>query len=294
MLPQYLQLMMTFNNKGENINMENKVSLSKKDVLSAFWKWTFFSHANYNYERLQASGVLFSMSHLPKKLYPGDEKAQKAFMQRHMQFYNTEPHFGGIINGMVLSMEEARANGADIPDDAINSVKTGLMGPFAGIGDTLWQGTLQPILLAVGIGIASAGNMLGAAVFGVTEAMIMLTIAYIMYMRGYKTGKEGVQAILSGGKMKQLIAAASIMGATVLGSLTASYVKAQSTMNIPLGQAQLSLQTDILDKLFKGMIPLGITLLTLYLLKDKQLKSTTVMGILVIIGIILGVTGIVG
>lgn len=132
---------------------ENKIKLSKKDVWKAFLKWTFFSHSNYNYERLQASGILQSMSHIPEKLYPGNKEEQKKFMQRHMSFYNTEPHFGGIINGMVLAMEEERANGADIDDDAINNIKTGLMGPMAGIGDTLWQGTLQPIALAVGISI---------------------------------------------------------------------------------------------------------------------------------------------
>ena len=134
---------------------ENKIKLSKKDVWKAFLKWTFFSHSNYNYERLQASGILQSMSHIPEKLYPGNKEEQKKFMQRHMSFYNTEPHFGGIINGMVLAMEEERANGADIDDDAINNIKTGLMGPMAGIGDTLWQGTLQPIALGL-FGVAAA------------------------------------------------------------------------------------------------------------------------------------------
>ena len=76
-------------------------------------------------------------------------------MQRHMSFYNTEPHFGGIINGMVLAMEEERANGADIDDDAINNIKTGLMGTNGWNWRYLWQGTLQPIALAVGISIAS-------------------------------------------------------------------------------------------------------------------------------------------
>ena len=42
------------------------------------------------------------------------------------------------------------------------------------------------------------------------------------------------------------------------------------------------------------MIPLGITLLTLYLLKNKKMKSTYVMLILVIIGAVLGLTGILG
>lgn len=273
---------------------EKRVTLSKKDVLKAFWKWTFFSHSNYNYERLQASGVLQSMSHLPEKLYPDDPEEQKKFMERHMTFYNTEPHFGGIVNGMVIAMEEERANGAEITDDAINSVKTGLMGPMAGIGDTLWQGTLTPILLAVGISIASGGNVMGAVAFSVLMAAIMLPIAYFMYMRGYKTGKTGVEAILSGGKMKQLISAASIMGATVLGSLTANYVNAASTMKIKVGATKLALQADVLDKLLKGMLPLGITLLTLYLLKDKKMKSTTVMLILAVFGAVLGLTGILG
>lgn len=273
---------------------EQKVRLSKKDVLKAFWKWTFFSHSNYNYERLQASGVLQSMSHLPEKLYPDNPEEQKKFMERHMSFYNTEPHFGGIVNGMVIAMEEEKANGAEITDEAINSVKTGLMGPMAGIGDTLWQGTLTPILLAVGISIASGGNVMGAAAFSVLMAAIMLPIAYFMYMRGYKTGKTGVEAILSGGKMKQLISAASIMGATVLGSLTANYVNAESTMKIKVGATKLALQADILDKLLKGMLPLGITLLTLYLLKNRKMKSTTVMLILAVAGALLGLTGILG
>ena len=273
---------------------QQKVKLSKKDILRAFWKWTFFSHSNYNYERLQASGVLQSMSHIPAKLYPNDLEEQKKFMQRHMCFYNTEPHFGGIINGMVLAMEEERANGANIDDDAINSIKTGLMGPMAGIGDTLWQGTLQPIALAVGISVASGGNVMGAVIFTLIMAAVMLPIGYFMYMKGYSTGKSGVEAILGGGKMKQLIQAASIMGAAVLGSLTANYVSASSNMMIKVGSSELALQSDILDKLLLGGVPLGITLLTLYLLKNRQMKSTTVMLVLVIIGLVLGGTGILG
>ena len=269
--------------------------LSKRDVFLAFLKWTFFSHSNYNYERLQASGILQSMSHLPKRLYPDDPEAQRSFMKRHMAFYNTEPHFGGIINGMVLAMEEEKANGAtELDDDAINSMKTGLMGPMAGIGDTLWQGTLQPIALAVGISIAASGSAIGALVFIAIMCAFMFPIAYFMYMKGYTTGKAGVEAVLSGGRMKQLMNAASIMGAIVLGSLTANYVTCKSSMTITVGEASLALQGDILDKLLLGGVPLGITLLTLYLLKNRQMKATRVMLILAAIGLVLGLTGIMG
>ena len=38
--------------------------LSKKDVVKAFWRWTFFSHANYNYERLEATGLVHAFKHV--------------------------------------------------------------------------------------------------------------------------------------------------------------------------------------------------------------------------------------
>ena len=46
-------------------------------------------------------------------------------------------------------MEEARANGESVSAEDINSVRTGLMGPVAGIGDTVMQGILFPILAGI-------------------------------------------------------------------------------------------------------------------------------------------------
>lgn len=271
---------------------EKKVKLSKKDVVKAFWRWTFFSHANYNYERLEATGVIHSMGPIIKKLYGDNPEELKACLLRHMQFYNTEPHFGGIINGMVIAMEEERANGAPITDDAINGIKTGLMGPFAGIGDTLWQGTLTPILLAFGISLGSQGNLMGPVVYGILMFSIMFSIAYFVWMRGYNMGKEGLEAIMGGNMMKQIITGASAMGAMVLGALSANFVNVSSPLVIKVGEVQLGLQADVLDKLFVGILPLIITLGTLYLLKNKQMKSTRVMLVLMVIGVVGGVIGL--
>ena len=100
-------------------------TLTKKDVVGSFWRWTFFSHANYNYERLAATGFVHAMAPIIEKLYGDDPEEYKAALERHMEFYNTEPHFGGVINGMVIAMEEQRANGAEISDEAINGIKIG-------------------------------------------------------------------------------------------------------------------------------------------------------------------------
>ena len=56
----------------ENESQQPKKELSKKDVTRSFWRWTFFSHANYNYERLEATGLVHSLSPIIKKLYADD------------------------------------------------------------------------------------------------------------------------------------------------------------------------------------------------------------------------------
>lgn len=267
--------------------------LSKKDVVKAFWRWTFFSHANYNYERLEATGVVFSMTPVIKKLYGDNPEEYKACIKRHMMSYNTEPHFGGVINGMVLAMEEERSNGAPISDEMINGVKTGLMGPFAGIGDTLWQGTLTPILLAFGISLGIQGNLMGPVIYTLLMFGIMFPISYFMWMKGYELGKEGIHKVIGGHLLKSIITGASALGAMVLGGLSATFVTITSPYIIKVGEVQLGLQAQILDKLFLGLMPLAVTLGTLYLLKNKKMKSTTVLGVLMAVGAVLGVIGII-
>ena len=272
-------------------NTERK-TLSKKDVVKSFWRWTFFSHANYNYERLAGTGFCHAMAPIIEKLYKDNPEEYKAAVQRHIEFYNTEPHFGGVINGMVIAMEEERANGAPISDEAINGIKTGLMGPFAGIGDTLWQGTLTPILLSIGISLASSGSLAGPLVYAVLMMGIMLSIAYYVWMTGYKLGKEGLQRILESNLIKKVITGASALGAIVMGALTAGFVSVSTPLMINIQGAGMSVQTDILDKLFRGLLPLALTLGTLYLLMNKKVKATKVMALLIVVaaaGAIIGI-----
>lgn len=230
---------------------ETKRSLTKKEVVKAFWRWTFFSHANYNYERLEATGLVFAMKPVIKKLYGDRPDEYKACIQRHMQFFNTEPHIGGVIPGIVLAMEEERANGAPITDEAINGVKTGLMGPFAGIGDTLWQGTLTPILLAFGISLGSQGNLLGPVIYTLLMFGIMFPVAYICWMKGYSLGKEGIEKILGGNQLQMLITGASAMGAIVLGALSAQFVTVKCSAIIKLGALKMNVQETVFDQLFQ-------------------------------------------
>lgn len=270
-------------------NKKDAVRLTKREVVRSFWRWTFFSHANYNYERLQATGVIHALSPVFKHLYGNDEAQMKEALQRHMQFFNTEPHFGGAILGMTIAMEEEKANGAPITSETINGLKTGLMGPLAGIGDTLWQGTLIPILLSFTIGFASKGNILmGPVLFAVLHLAIIWGIGYWSWMQGYNLGKEGIAKVLQGSLLPTVMTFAQSMGPIVIGALSATFVKVSSPLKFHLGKSMMKVQSGILDKLVLGLLPLLITLLAYYLLKRK-FKPTTVLLILVVVGLVGGI-----
>jgi PTS system mannose-specific IID component len=247
-----------------------RVELSRGDVQRAFWLWTFFSHANYNYERLQGTAFAQAMTPIIRRLYDSPEEI-KAALKRHLVFFNTEPNVGGVIHGAVIAMEEQRANGADIDDDAINAAKSGLMGPLAGVGDTITQGTITPILLSIGIGLAAAGNVLGPILYFVLEVGIMTALAYFMWMQGYDRGREGVVATLRSGLLDRVILGAGVLGNLVLGALTAQFVIVNIGPTIVAGGNPFPVQ-GIIDDLMPGLLPLLFVLLTWWLLARRRIS----------------------
>jgi len=263
---------------AETPQMEQpRVQLTRGDVQRSFWLWTFFSHANYNYERLQGTAFAQAMTPIIRKLYRNPEEI-KAALKRHLVFFNTEPNVGGVIHGAVIAMEEQRANGADIDDDAINSVKSGLMGPLAGVGDSITQGTITPILLTIGISLAGSGNVLGPILYFVLEVGIMLSLAYVMWMQGYDRGREGVISILRSGLLDRVIMGASVLGNLVLGALAAQFVVIHVSWHPVFGNdprtgkpVPFPLQ-DTLDKLLPGLLPLLFVLLTWWLIARRRVS----------------------
>ena len=98
--------------------------LTKKDLIK-HWFLGLSQECAYNYERLQATGKCAAMIHIIKKLYTTKEEISAA-LKRYLVFFNTD-HFIGTLIRICASMEEQRANGAEITDETINCLKR-LMG----------------------------------------------------------------------------------------------------------------------------------------------------------------------
>ena len=284
--------------KASVINTKARKQISKKQLRKAFLNWLFFSHSCYNYERLQGISFGQSMFSCFKDLYDSKQKIGEE-MEKHTVFFNTEPNVGTIIHGVVCAMEEERANNPDdIVPEAINAVKTGLMGPFAGIGDTIVQGILTPLFLSIAIGMAMEGNFIAPLFHVICNGGCIITINYFMWMYGYKWGRDAVTKILEGGLMDSLLLAASILGCFVMGALVALNVKVFTPLSIQLAAATakepaklMFFQGALFDAIIKGVLPMGTTLFTFRLVK-KGWSANKIMGLLSLLGFVLGALGI--
>lgn len=278
----------------ENKNKEKvqSVSLEEKDVKKSYWLWQLFSHANYNYERMQGTAVAMAMAPIIKKLYP-DQGEKAAGLKRHLTFFNTDPNFGAVILGGTIAMEEQRANGAPLTDEAINSFKTGMMGPMAGIGDSIVQGVVIPIMVAIGISMATNGNVFGSLFVLIALPIVLMAIAYNSWMYGYRLGTNAISGMLADGRMKTWISAAGIVGCTVMGALIPNYVNVKSILAFNIGNVPFNLQENLFDAIMPSLLPLAVTIL-IYFLSTKNVKTWKIMAGVVVIAFVLGALGILG
>ncbi len=261
---------------------EQKVTLTKRDILSTYFRSTFLL-GSFNFERMQSMGFCVSMIPTIKRLYSKKED-QAAALKRHLEFFNTQPWVGSAIMGVTAAMEQERANGAkDVDDAAISGVKVGLMGPLAGVGDPIFWGTLRPVLAALGAGIALTGNLLGPLLFFILINVIRALTRWYGFKYGYEKGTE-IVSDMSGGRLQKITQGASILGLFVMGSLVSKW----TTINVPLeltryknqvGEEVIVTLQGVLNDLLPGLLALLLTFFCMYLLRKKVNAMVIIFGL---------------
>lgn len=227
-------------------------------------------------------------------LYKDNPAKRKEVMKREIEFFNVHIEFGACILGMAVALEEQKAMGEEIPDEFITNLKTSLMGPLAGMGDTIWQGVVIPILLAVCIDLtrSGSGNIWGAIIYAVVIIAAAYGLSYWNFMFGYKAGSEAIMDFLEKGILNKLIKGASIMGCMVMGGLVVNYVKASCGLKVVSSTSTYDIQTSFLDAICPSILPLAVTMLVYYLMNKRRWSSLKIIGLIVVIGVVGGVTGI--
>lgn len=265
--------------------------LDKKTLTKSWLNWVSFGQQCYNYEIMQGLGFTSSMIPVIDELYKDDPEKKKEALERHLTYYNTENNWGAAVAGIVASMEEEKANGAEISDGTINSVKAALSGPLAGIGDTVTQSLVKTVLLGICCDLALNGNALGPILFFVLMSVYTLGLSNYVYFLGYKSGKSSVAKLMANGKIAAVTEALGVLGLMVVGSMIASSVTITSPLVISLGQTSVELQ-GILDTICPKLLSIA-AVFTCYKLVNKGTKPIKIIAILFIVGIVGGLLGII-
>lgn len=267
--------------------MADKIALTKKDLTKLFIRSNAVQSA-FNFERQQALGFEWAMIPIINKLYPTKEERIAGY-KRHIGYFNSHPWTCGPIFGIVASMEEKMANGEGISEENIQAVKGALMGPLAGIGDSLLWSTLRPITAGICASLALSGNGIAPLIFVVVLNVIHFGMMYCGVHMGYNFADQFMDKMESM-QIKVWMEAATILGLFVVGGLTATWLNVSTKLSYSVGDAAISLQTT-LDSILPKMLPLVCTLAVFGLLR-KGKSTTWVMFAIVIVGLILGFFGI--
>lgn len=273
--------------------MENQgiQKITEKDVRRSWLLYYVFAETGISYERLQAIGWCNSLIPIFKKLYPNKEEMSQA-LQRHLVFYNTEAVFGSVINGITIALEEQRANGAPIEEDTITSVKSGLMGPMAGIGDSLDWATFKPIIFSLGASLSATGNPIGAFVL-LLLPIIQVVIGMNLSVLGYKAGRKSLKEILGSGKIQSLLISASTLGLFMMGALSSTYVKLATPLQFQFGKENAPFVVQkIIDGVIPGLLPLLAVLGIYWWLSKKNQNMVQIVLMILVISLVGSFVGI--
>lgn len=269
--------------------MEKK--LSKKALLKSFHNWYYGHLTCFSQEHMQTFGYLCAMLPLVEELYTDEEEKAEA-VNTYTAFFNTEPQLGTVIVGMTAGLEEARANGAeDVDDETINSLRAGLMGPVAGIGDSLIVGTVIPILLGIALGMSTGGSPLGAIFYIIVWNLFAYFGMKFLYFKGYHLGGKAVDFLI-GAQGEALRESVSTLGGIVIGAVAATWVSVKTSLQLlnDAGEPYLVLQNK-LDEVFPGLLTAVFIILCWFLMAKKKMSPIKVMLILVVVAFVGVVVG---
>ena len=278
--------------------------VSKKSLNSSFWRWFYGNLTCFSHEHMQTFGYMWSMLPIIQELYETkDEQAEK--LQTYYPFFNTEPQI--IVVGITAGLEEARANGAEeIDDEMINGIRAGLMGPLAGIGDSLIVGTYIPVLLGIALGLAEGGSIIGPLFYIVVWNVTSIFFQKWIYNKGYELGGSAVEVIV-GEQATALRESVIVMGQVIVGAMAGTWVSITTSVQLTTSiqnktemviegskviekvtgtQEVPVLLQEKLDGAFPGVLTLLFVLGCWWLMAKKAVSPIKIMLLMVVVAIV--------
>lgn len=266
--------------------------LDNRTVNEAMWRHLITLQWSWNYERMQALGYCWSMLPVINKVYKTKEE-RIAAIKRHLVFYNTNPQVGSPpIFGATVALEAQRQG------EVVDSLKVGLMGPMAAIGDTTQAILYRPIIAVLASGLALAGSVAGPLIIFIS-GLFWTFLQIPLFRAGYRRGLGLAKDIAEGGAVTRVTDLATIAGMIVIGGFIPS-IMAKVTTPLQFARdetvsgethtVQVALQST-LDSILPFMLPLLFVGVAYYLMRRFRFTPVWVLVVLTVLGFGLSAIG---
>lgn len=262
-----------------------------------FWwcmKFNMFYRVSQCLEYFYGTGTAWSMLTQLKRVYGDNEEGLKTAYRRELKPFITNMAWGTELTTISMVMEEDIAKNGDpdgVKGEAIESFKTGLMGPMAGLGDTIEVAIMMPIFKSICYPLAQAGNVLGAFPFTYWFGWQLIP-SYITGRIGYEKGQKGLTKLLASNVISKVLYGAGILGILLMGAMCASYCNLSFNIAWTNALGVTTSINDVLNSLIPGL-PTLLYLSLVYLLLKKGVSFTKIMIGVVIFGLVGSFIGIV-
>jgi fructoselysine/glucoselysine PTS system EIID component len=238
--------------------------LPRRVMWRTFWRSQFLQ-ASWNYERMQGLGYGYILEPTIDYLSGSHSDLGAARKLRHIEFFNTQPYFANLVTGINMALEERLAEGDEKYDRLVTSIKLGMMGPLAGVGDSIFWGTLRPLLASIGATIALGGNIMGPIFFFVAWNILRLGVRYGLLEYGYRLGTR-IVGVIATGVLRQATEAATIVGLIVMGALVANWANIRFAVSWRVHGQTMTLN-HLIDTLLPKLPELLLVFIVLWLLR---------------------------
>ncbi len=272
------------------MNEKRNTPLTKKELNRLYIRYLLFGCPGVDAIYIQGKSWPWWLLPFFRLYYTAGELKENVV--RHFTWYNTEPIAGSLIFGIVLGMEEEKAIKGNVDPETILAIKSGLMGPVAGIGDSLIQATLIPILITLTVAISGeSGSVAGPLFYIVALLGIILTFGYVLFQRGYRLGKASLNFFSESG-ISDITKSIAVFGLIVVGCLSANRVGVSTKLSF-VSDGEAVLLQDMIDQIFPNLLSLLIILLFYWLMKVRKVKMQNLFYVTMVAVIILSLVGIV-
>ena len=243
--------------------------------------------AGWNYERMQHSGYLWIILPQLRKIYgDGTEELKTACRTHCAPFFNTSNFLNTIITGIDLALEET--DGVESLE-TVASLKTGLMGPLASIGDSIFGSLLPTIFGALAANMAIEGNPLGLFIW----IAVNIVVDWFRCKQTYIAYDQGMKLVTTmSDKLNAITDAATVMGVFMVGALVSTNVGIVVSAVPEIGGVAINIQ-DILNNICPKLVPAALVGFVYWILGKKGMTSTKAIFIVLVIGIVFGALNLV-